>query len=151
MQTKTLRISGLFALACSFLMSNSAALQAQTLSWSSVFSNAKVEISEAVTNCTYDYSPMDNSESILLRVKNKTANSVTLKFRLDSYFNGECLTCANEEYIVTVKLGPNATITGSCGAEATETQLRLVVFKRYTSRDNFQVFDEYKITQVSAN
>jgi len=151
MQTKTLRISGFIALACTFFLGGGNALQAQTASWSSVFSNAKVEISEAVTECTYDYSPMDNSESIILRVKNKTASSLTLKFRLDSYYGGECFTCANDEYVVTVKLAPNATITGSCAAEASETQLRLVVFKRYTNRDNFQEFTEYKISQVVAN
>src|SRR5690606_8399278 len=110
-------ISGFVALA-GLVMGSAFFSQAHAqTAWNTIASNAKVEIQESVQTCNYDYSPMDNGEVVILRVRNKTNASVNVSFRMDVYYNDQCVTCGNDEYVFKATLPANGVITGSCQAE----------------------------------
>lgn len=125
-------------------------VNAQSAAWTTLASNAKVEIQQTAGTCTYDQSPMDNGQMAILRVRNKTAAPVQVSFRVDVYYGDDCATCANPEYVFTANLPANGSIQGSCTAETVQKSM-LTVLTSYTNRTLAPAFNRIEINQLTAN
>lgn len=84
----------------------------------------------------------------LLTLTNNTAAPATLKVRMDSYYDGKCYTCENDEYTFTFKLEANETKTGSC---ITTLNPALCVF--HSMKDGYikEVLSDLKLNIVRLN
>jgi hypothetical protein len=123
---------------------------AQSASWTTLASNAKVEIQQTPGACTYDESPMDNGQMAVLRVRNKTNAPVQVTFRVDVYYGDDCATCANPEYVFTATIPANGSIQGGCNADSPQKSM-LTVLTAYTNRTLTPAFNRIEINQLTAN
>jgi len=81
--------------------------------WTVYFEDNSIKIEYRLSDCDPEIG-YDN-QSILLRVENKTGQSVELKWHSNLYYDGECKTCDYEyEHISVFNLTANQIVEGDC-------------------------------------
>lgn len=57
-----------------------------------------------------------DEDRVVLTFENKSADTLTVSWNLNLWFDGECLTCSHEtdEYKMMIELQPYETLSGSC-------------------------------------
>lgn len=111
--------------------------QNHSTSWKTYVNTNQIKIEFKFVECQQNIG--FDKEFMMIRVKNKTNQSIQLEWRSDQYYNDVCLTCAYpEEYTYQLTLAPNEAIEPDCGME-TERKLRL--FSRFNDV-NYQGIEE---------
>jgi hypothetical protein len=121
-------------------------LSAQSSSWSGYKDLDKVKIEQKVTSCT-NPNTQDSFEYTFLKLTNKTAQPIQVTFRIESYFNGNCTTCSNDEYVFTFNVPANSSIEPS-GCAFTSQNDRLAIFRKNLNKPNYSVFDRFELSGI---
>lgn len=113
--------------------------------WKTYINNNLVKIEykfvECAQNIGYD------QEFMMIRVKNKTNQTIQLEWRSDQFYNDVCRTCSYpDEYTYQLSLSPNEVIEPDCSLE-TERKLRL--FSRFTDSNYNGVEENLSDFQLS--
>lgn len=95
-------------------------LQAQSptsAEWTTLLENDQVVFEKSTVRCANPDLGTDH-QRILLQVKNKTNQTLTVTWLNALYYDGVCLTCDKSgEYTFSLTLPPAATISGACDGE----------------------------------
>lgn len=87
-------------------------------------------------------------EMHFLRLTNKTDHAITVKFRIEYYYGGNCTTCNNNEYYHTFTIPANSSITTDCD-KLKEQNGHLGILSRYLNRDFGTDLDKFEINNIS--
>ncbi|HBW86898.1 MAG TPA: hypothetical protein DEF82_09210 [Crocinitomicaceae bacterium] len=101
-----------------------------------------VTISSQMTEC-YNKDRKETMNFKLLSIVNNSTTPATLKVRCDSYYDGKCYTCENDEYTFTFNIAVNETKSGTCDSNPS-----LQVF--YSMKDGYikEVLTDFKMNVV---
>ncbi len=88
------------------------------------------------------------SEFHFIRLTNKTAEAITVSFKIEPYINGNCTTCHNDEYYFTFEIPANSSITSYCD-QLQEKNGNLALVSKYLNRDFGSDLDKFEITNIS--
>lgn len=117
--------------------------------WTLMHSINGVEIYSKEVVCN----PVGNdiqAEMIILKAVNKTGNTKTISWQYEISYDGKCLTCNNEEYLITFQLDGYKSITGDCHLE--EGKPTLSIHKRYVNNiPNYQEFTGFSLSKLTVN
>jgi hypothetical protein len=95
----------------------------KTETWESIYSDNQIEIFQKYERCNIP-SNGTNEEVVYLRIVNKTSAVIDVSWKLEMYYDGVCHGCTGQEYMKTVQLSPNGTISGTC-SESSLKELRI--------------------------
>lgn len=87
-------------------------------------------------------------EMHFLRLTNKTNQEITVKFRVEYYYDGNCTTCNNSEYYHTFKIPANTSISTDCNS-LREQYGHLGIISKYLNRDFGADLEKFEITNIS--
>ena len=139
---RALQYVGLFLIVCC-----PAFLIAQTSeTWTTYRDLDAVKIDYTTQECTGQNSGVI-TEFNFVRLTNKTANQVTITFKIEYYYNGSCTTCSNDEYRFTFVLPPNGILVPDCSL--TGEAAKLAIIKRYVNRNFGYPLDRFELTNIT--
>jgi hypothetical protein len=117
-----------------------------TFNWTTYAENDQVKVEVKRSDC-YVNSGLDK-QYFLIRVTNKTPNTVNVNWEMELFYNGDCKTCGIGEYVWDVDLSPNATATGDCQV-GSDNELRMFskfIDANYSSNDELTGFQLKNLT-----
>ena len=77
------------------------------------FTFGVIQIRTTTLKCTDANDRKFGLEYEILHVKNTSNSPKVVTYHIEAYYDGNCMTCTNEEYTFTLKLQPNEEINGS--------------------------------------
>lgn len=139
---RALKIVGLFILFASptFIIA-----QSLTSAWTTYRDLDAVKIDFTTQRCGEE--PNVITEFYFLQLTNKTANPVSISFRLEYYYNNVCSTCNDDKYIYSFDLPANGSIVPDCNT-LTSTAGALAVIKRYVNRNFGSPLDRFELSNI---
>jgi len=123
-------------------------IQAQTTWYNYQTTNqVRIDYSDPV-NCNFSEGEVQ-MEYIFLKFSNLTNIAVNISYRVEYYYVGTgCATCTNNEYIYTINVPANGSITTNCDFKSAG-QNKLAIFKKYINRTNKVQFDKFEISNIT--
>lgn len=115
--------------------------------WALHTSNAKVDIFTTKAECVYAEAGV-TMEYENVKFVNKTSAPVTLTYHAKYYYNGECRTCSNDEYKVSIKIPANGSIVASCQGGNEYDQLAIHI-RNMNSNNNSPALDKFEFGDIS--
>lgn len=89
------------------------------------------------------------TEIHFLRLKNKTSNPISVSFKIEYYFNGNCTTCGNNEYYFTFEIPSNGEITSDCNMESPNS--RLAIISKYVNRNYGSPLERFELSNITVH
>lgn len=132
-----------YLLGCIVFFSISATAQSAE-SWTTYSDLEQVKIEYRTNQC--NFSSGVEADFYFIKLTNKTVEEVTITFRLEYYYNGECTTCHNDEYVYTFKIPASGSLEPTC--DLSNDNARLAVIKEYLNRDFGYPLDKFEITNI---
>jgi len=129
-----------------FCSLSAAAQNAHGSSWSVYKDLDQVKIEQKVTTCSPQGST-DSHEYVFLKLTNKTSQPIHVTFRIESYFNGACTTCTNDEYVFTFNVPANGSVEPSCSLNGTND--RLAVYVKSLTQPNYSQFTKFELSEIT--
>ncbi len=86
------------------------------------------------------------TEFNFIKLTNKTAQPVSITFKIEYYYNGSCTTCSIEEYRFTFSLPSNGSIEADCSLSPNTG--RLAIIKRYVNRNYGHPLDRFELSDI---
>lgn len=102
-------------------------VQANPNNWVSYIDNQDFKIEYRFIDC--DPSVGFDHEAVILKIENKTSNTIDFDWIINIHRDNVCKTCDYPiEYARTIRLSPNEVIEGTCDRD---TNKQLKIFSRY--------------------
>jgi hypothetical protein len=124
----------------------SPALSAQS-SWNLVHGHAKADIYEKTDVACPNTAAGIDMQYTLLKIVNKTAQPVTVSYRLACYYDNQCRTCSNSEYDYSVTIPAGQTIEANCNFQRPEDG-KMSVFQKYLNQVNYSDYTRYELQNL---
>lgn len=109
------------------------------------FENVEARISTTLIDCV-DKTNGTAKQYVSLKVENKLEESIAVTFKREMWFDGKCLNCSSEspEYISSLSLVANETLTGSCG----DTK-ELLIFSKMLELKGVRQLSHFELKNIS--
>ena len=121
--------------------------QTTNSTWQKAFENHKVLFETQYFNCEI---PKDGlyAEYVLVKLSNKTTETVTVNWYTDTYYNNYCTNCDHNARDTkrSYTLKPNETITGSCEPGL---NIGLKIFSKWLRMDNPKTLSHFEISDIT--
>ena len=114
--------------------------------WSTLFQESGVTIAKQFKHCDV---PEDGlyADYYMLRMQNTTDKPVTISWKNQTYYNGECTSCEGRENIATeITLEPGATVSGECRVGSDP---RFKIFVRWTRLPNKRTLTSFHLANLT--
>jgi len=139
---KTLSVFAGFTLVLAFPLT----LTAQS-SWNLVHGHAKVDIFEKTDVVCPNTAAGLDLQYTLLKIVNKTAQPVSVSYRLACFYDNQCRTCSNSEYDFSITIPAGQTIEADCNFQRPEDG-KLSVFQKYMNQVNYSDYTRYELQNL---
>lgn len=116
-------------------------------SWNLVHGHAKADIYEKTNVVCPNTAAGVDMQYTLLKIVNKTAQPVTVSYRLACYYDNQCRTCSNSEYDYSVTIPAGQTIEANCNFQRPEDG-KMSVFQKYTNQVNYSDYTRYELQNL---
>jgi uncharacterized protein YcfL len=128
------------------VMAASSTLSAQS-AWNLVHGHAKADIYEKTDVVCPNTAAGLDMQYTLLKIVNKTAQPVTVSYRLACFYDNQCRTCSNSEYDFSVTVPAGQTIEANCNFQRPEDG-KLSVFQKYLNQVNYSDYTRYELQNL---
>lgn len=139
---KSLSIAAGFSL----VLALTSTLSAQS-SWNLVHGHAKVDIFEKTNVVCNNTAAGLDMQYTLLKMVNKTAQPVTVSYRLACFYDNQCRTCSNSEYDFSITIPAGQTLEADCNFQRPEDG-KLSVFQKNLNQVNYSDYTRYELQNL---